>query len=63
MYVRILQALGAYRFRGYYERKAHFLESVPYALKNLRWLLDNVALPVKLPALMAALAALAERGG
>jgi aminoglycoside/choline kinase family phosphotransferase len=54
VYVRILQALGAYGFRGFYERKAHFLQSVPYALKNLRWLLHNVRLPVPLPALMDA---------
>jgi hypothetical protein len=57
-YVRIMQALGAYGFRGYYERKAHFLESVPYALRNLRWLLHNVELPVALPALMAAFTAM-----
>src|SRR6267143_2086337 len=37
VYVRIMQALGAYGFRGFYERKAHFLQSVPYALKNVRW--------------------------
>jgi hypothetical protein len=54
VYVRILQALGAYGFRGFYERKAHFLQSVPYALKNLRWLLHNVKLPIALPTLMAA---------
>jgi aminoglycoside/choline kinase family phosphotransferase len=54
VYVRILQALGAYGFRGFYERKAHFLQSVPYALKNLRWLLHNVTLPIGLPALMGA---------
>ncbi len=55
VYVRILQALGAYGFRGFYERKPHFLQSVPYALKNLRWLAHNVKLPVALPALMEAI--------
>ena len=59
VYVRILQALGAYGFRGFYERKAHFLQSVPYALKNLRWLAENVKLPVALPALMEALESMA----
>ena len=54
VYVRIMQALGAYGFRGFYERKAHFLQSVPYALKNLRWLLHHVSVPVPLPALMGA---------
>ena len=55
VYVRILQALGAYGFRGFYERKPHFLQSVPYALKNLRWLAENVKLPIALPALLDAL--------
>jgi aminoglycoside/choline kinase family phosphotransferase len=55
VYVRILQALGAYGFRGFYERKTHFLQSVPYALKNLRWLAHEVKLPIALPALMEAL--------
>ena len=54
VYVRIMQALGAYGFRGFYERKAHFLQSVPYALKNLRWLLHNAELPIALPTLMEA---------
>ena len=54
VYVRIMQALGAYGFRGFYERKAHFLQSVPYALKNIRWLLHNVELPIALPTLMEA---------
>ena len=54
VYVRLMQALGAYGFRGFYERKAHFLQSVPYALKNLRWLLHNVELPIALPTLMEA---------
>ncbi len=54
VYIRIMQALGAYGFRGFYERKAHFLQSVPYALKNLRWLLHNVTLPIALPTLLEA---------
>jgi aminoglycoside/choline kinase family phosphotransferase len=51
VYVRIMQALGAYGFRGFFERKTHFLQSVPYALNNVRWLLRNVKLPVALPTL------------
>lgn len=54
VYIRIMQALGAYGFRGFYERKVHFLKSVPYALKNLRWLLHNVTLPIALPTLLDA---------
>lgn len=58
VYVRIMQALGAYGFRGFYERKPHFLQSVPYALKNVRWLLGNAELPIELPALMEAFRAM-----
>lgn len=54
VYIRIMQALGAYGFRGFYERKPHFLQSVPFALKNLRWLQHNVTLPIALPALLDA---------
>jgi aminoglycoside/choline kinase family phosphotransferase len=58
VYVRIMQALGAYGFRGFYERKVHFLQSVPYALKNLRWLLHNAKLPIALPTLTDAFTAM-----
>ena len=58
VYVRVMQALGAYGFRGFYESKPVFLQSVPFALKNIRWLLHNAKLPVALPSLMAAFTAI-----
>jgi len=51
VYIRIMQALGAYGLRGFYEGKTHFLQSVPYAVKNIEWLLRNADVPVKLPEL------------
>jgi aminoglycoside/choline kinase family phosphotransferase len=51
VFIRIMQALGAYGFRGFYERKSHFLKSVPYAIRNLEQLLHTVKLPVEIPAL------------
>ena len=38
---RTLQVLGAYGFRGYFEKKPHFLQSVPFAIDNLRRLLSE----------------------
>lgn len=38
---RTLQVLGAYGFRGYFEKKPHFIQSVPFALNNLRELLKE----------------------
>ena len=58
--IRLLQVMGAYGFRGYFERRAHFLQSIPYAVENIRWLLANVKFKVELPELMKALDAIAK---
>ncbi len=51
VYIRIMQAMGAYGLRGFYERKHHFLASIPYAIRNLEYLLRTADLPVDLPEL------------
>jgi aminoglycoside/choline kinase family phosphotransferase len=43
--IRIMQALGAYGFRGFYERKVQFLQSVPYAIRNLEYILHVNNIP------------------
>ena len=42
---RILQVLGAYGFRGYFERKQHFIESIPPAIQNLREVIASANFP------------------
>ncbi len=39
---RALQTLGAYGFRGLYEKKSHFIQSIPYGLKNVKDILDTL---------------------
>lgn len=47
--IRILQVLGAYGFRGLFERKAQFLTSIPLALKNLRDFFRNQSIGISVP--------------
>jgi aminoglycoside/choline kinase family phosphotransferase len=48
--LRLLQVLGAYGFRGLFERKAHFLTSIPLALRNLQWfVLNQLQLGIEAP--------------
>lgn len=51
VYIRLMQAMGAYGFRGLYEKKELFLQSIPKALDHLSWLRSNSKLPISLPEL------------
>ncbi|MBI3549179.1 MAG: phosphotransferase [Elusimicrobia bacterium] len=53
VFIRIMQAMGAYGLRGFYEKKPRFLQSIPYAIRNLEHLLRTAQLPIELPELMA----------
>ena len=47
--IRLLQVLGAYGFRGLFERKAHFLTSIPLALRNVKGFLRHKKVGIVLP--------------
>jgi aminoglycoside/choline kinase family phosphotransferase len=59
--IRILQAFGAYGYRGYFERKPYFLQSIPPAIANLRWLLSEYDLGISLPHLSETLHRMVEQ--
>jgi aminoglycoside/choline kinase family phosphotransferase len=50
--VRIMQAMGAYGLRGFHEKKPLFLQSIPYAIRNIEHILLTHGLPVEVPELM-----------
>lgn len=58
--IRLLQVLGAYGFRGLFERKAHFLTSIPLALRNFKWFLANKQVGIVLPEFERLLALIVE---
>lgn len=58
--VRLMQAMGAYGYRGFFERKRRFLESVPHAARNLEGLLE-AGLPVPVPELESVFRRIADR--
>jgi aminoglycoside/choline kinase family phosphotransferase len=58
--IRMLQTLGAYGYRGLFERKHYFISSIPFGLKNLRWFMHNKKLPIRLPELQKVLFAITD---
>jgi aminoglycoside/choline kinase family phosphotransferase len=62
VYIRLMQAMGAYGFRGLYEKKELFLQSIPLVLNHLDWLLTHVKLPVELTELTKVWKYLSESG-
>jgi aminoglycoside/choline kinase family phosphotransferase len=58
--IRQIQVLGAYGFRGFFERKTYFLDSIPFAIENLRWILSKISLPIEIPTLIDAFRQITE---
>ena len=51
--LRLLQVLGAYGFRGLIQKKLHFMQSIPYAIREIMNVNEKWPLPFKLPELQA----------
>ncbi len=62
VFIRILQTLGSYGYRGLFERREHFLKSIPLALLNLKQWLKDEHLPIEINELITALTKLTEAG-
>ncbi|MCX6256630.1 MAG: phosphotransferase [Bacteroidia bacterium] len=60
--IRIVQTLGAYGFRGFYENKAHFISSIPYAVANLDSIMSQ-GIGVHLPEMTKVFSGIIEKFG
>jgi len=58
--IRILQSMGAYGFRGFYEKKEHFLKSIPFAMDNMKQILNDYPSFEKFPELYNSLKKITE---
>jgi len=58
--IRILQSMGAYGFRGFYEKKKHFLKSIPFALDNMKQILKDYPSFKRFPELYSSLIKITE---
>jgi aminoglycoside/choline kinase family phosphotransferase len=53
--IRRIQAFGTYGQRGLHERLAYFINGLPIALQDIKWVLDNKELPIEIPELLRVL--------
>ncbi|TXB62470.1 RapZ C-terminal domain-containing protein [Phaeodactylibacter luteus] len=60
--MRSIQVLGTYGLRGLYERKEHFLKSIPFALRNVQQLLNGGQIAIELPELSQAIQQITDSG-
>ncbi len=58
--IRSIQTFGTYGFRGLFERKEYFIKSIPFAIRNVKWILENASFPVEMPELQRALRGIVE---
>lgn len=60
--IRLMQVLGTYAKQGLGAKKRYFLESLPFALRNVEQVLSTLSLPLDLPTLRELLLRIVERG-
>ncbi|HFA51062.1 MAG TPA: phosphotransferase enzyme family protein [Bacteroidetes bacterium] len=58
--MRSIQTFGTYGFRGLFEHKEYFIKSIPFAIRNVKWILGNTAFPVEMPELKKVLRSIVE---